>query len=90
MCARRGVGERVRPVQSTAGSTAMPVLQPVEPPAGTEPFVCIKQRESMKGGVSAFGMSPIALPNQVGFVKLSQVGVFVEAINKIRVAQPWM
>ena len=29
-------------------------------------------------------MSPIAIPNQVSFMKLSQVGVLVQAINKIR------
>ena len=29
-------------------------------------------------------MSPIAIPNQVGFVQLSQVGVFVASINKMR------
>ena len=50
---KRGVGERVGPIQGTTGSTAMPVyvpvMQPVESLAGTctEPFVCIEHRESM-------------------------------------------
>ena len=81
----RGVDERCGPVQGTAGSTAIlvyvPVLQPVKPPGGTVSYVCTKQPESADGVVSAFGISPIAMPNQVGFVQLSLVGVFVEAIN---------
>ena len=28
------------------------------------------------------------IPNRVGFVKLSQIGVFVDSINKIRGAKP--
>ena len=85
---KRRVGKRVGAVQQTAGSTGMlvhvPVLQPVNPPAGTEPCVCTRQPESAEGVVSAFESSPIAIPNQVGFMKVSQIGVFVEAINKIR------
>ena len=54
---KRGVGERIGLVQGTAGSTAMlvyvPVVQPVEPPASTEPFVSTKQPESAVSVVSA-------------------------------------
>ena len=53
----RGVGERGGQAQGTAGSTATPVyvavLQPVELPAGTEPFGCTQQPKSVESGVSA-------------------------------------
>ena len=59
-------------------------LQFVEPLAGTEEPSCSKQPESVEPVCSAVWSNPIVIPNQVGFVRLSQIGVFVDSINKIR------
>ena len=53
------------------------VLQSVEPHTGTQWPVCNESPESVKPVGSALWV----IPNRVGFVKLSQIGVFV---NKIR------
>ena len=57
------------------------VLQFIEPLTGTERPSCSKQPESVGPVCSS---NPIVIPNQVGFVRLSQIGVFVDSINKIR------
>ena len=45
---------------------------------------CSKQPKSVGPVCSAVRSNPIVIPNQVGFVKLSQVGVFVDSMNNIR------
>ena len=61
------------------------VLQSVEPHTGTQWPVCNESPESVKPVGSALWNSPAVIPNRVGFVKLSQIDVFVDSINKIRV-----
>ena len=53
-------------------------VEPLERPS------CSKQPESVGPVCSALWSNPIVIPNQVGFVRLSQIGVFVDSINKIR------
>ena len=60
------------------------VLQYIEPLTGTEGPSFSKQPESVGPVCSAVWSNPIVIPNQVGFVRLSQIGVFVDSINKIR------
>ena len=53
-------------------------------PSGVEPTErpsCSKRPESVG---SALWSNPAVIPNRVGFVRLSQIGVFVDSINKIR------
>ena len=57
------------------------VLQTLEPHTGTQWPVCNESPESVK---PALWNNPAVIPNRVGFVKLSQIGVFVDSINKIR------
>ena len=58
------------------------VLQSVEPHTGTQWPVCNESPESVKPVGSALWNNPAVIPNRVGFVKLSQIGVFVDSINK--------
>ena len=60
------------------------MLQSVEPHTGTQWPVCNESPESVKPVGSALWNNPAVIPNRVGFVKLSQIGVFVDSINKIR------
>ena len=60
------------------------VLQVIEPLIGTERPSCSKQPESVGPVCSAVWSNPIIIPNQVGFVRLSQIGVFADSINNIR------
>ena len=60
------------------------MLQTLEPHTGTRWPVCNKSPESVKSVGSALWNNPAVIPNRVGFVKLSQIGVFVDSINKIR------
>ena len=52
--------------------------------ASTQWPVCNESPESVKPVGSALWNNPAVIPNRVGFVKLSQIGVFVDSINKIR------
>ena len=60
------------------------VLQLMEPVTGTGQSSCNEPPESVKPVGSALWNNPAVIPNWVGFVKLSQMGVFVDSINKIR------
>ena len=51
------------------------VLQFIEPLTGTEGPSCSKQPESVGPVCSAVWSNPIVIPNQVVFVRLSQIGV---------------
>ena len=51
------------------------VLQSVEPHTGTQWPVCNESPESVKPVGSALWNNPAVIPNRVGFVKLSQIGV---------------
>ena len=56
-------------------------------PSGVEPTErpsCSKRPESVGPVCSALWSNPAVIPNRVGFVRLSQIGVFVDSINKIR------
>ena len=55
------------------------VLQLIEPLTGTERPSCSTQPESVGPVCSAVWSNPIVIPNQVGFVRLSQIGVFVDS-----------
>ena len=57
------------------------VLQTVEPHTGTQWPVCNESPESVKPVGSALWNNPAVIPNRVGFVKLSQIGVFVDKIR---------
>ena len=60
------------------------MLQSVEPHTGTQWPVCNEPPEALEPVGSALWNNPAVIPNGVGFVKLSQIGVFVDSINKIR------
>ena len=57
------------------------MLQSVEPHTGTQWPVCNESPESVKPVGSALWNNPAVIPNQVGFVKLSQIGVFIDSIR---------
>ena len=52
------------------------MLQFIEPLTGTGGPSCSKQPESVGPVCSAVWSNPIVIPNQVGFVRLSQIGDF--------------
>ena len=60
------------------------VLQLMEPVTGTGQSSCKEPPEALKPVCSAVWSNPAVIPNRVVFVKLSQIGVFVDSINKIR------
>ena len=57
------------------------VLQLMEPVTGTGQSSC---KEALEPVCSAVWSNPAVIPDRVGFVRLSQIGVFVDSINKIR------
>ena len=60
------------------------VLQLMEPVTGTGQSSCKEPPEALEPVCSAVWSNPAVIPNRVGFVRLSQIGVFVDSINKIR------
>ena len=60
------------------------VLQLMEAVTGTGQFSCKEPPEALEPVCSAVWSNSIVIPNRVGFVSLSQIGVFVDSINKIR------
>ena len=60
------------------------VLHFIEPLTGTGQFSCKEPPEALEPVCSAVWSNSIVIPNRVVFVKLSQIGVFVDSINKIR------
>ena len=60
------------------------MLQFIEPVTGTGHSSCKEPPEALKPVCSAVWSNSVVIPNRVGFVKLSQIGVFVDSINKIR------
>ena len=60
------------------------MLQFIEPVTGTGQSSCKEPPEALKPVCSAVRSNSVVIPNRVVFVKLSQIGVFVESINNIR------
>ena len=52
------------------------VLQLMEPVTGTGQFSCKEPPEALEPVCSAVWSNPAVIPNRVGFVRLSQIGVF--------------
>ena len=53
------------------------VLQFMEPVTGTEQSNCKEPPEALEPVCSAVWSNSVVIPNRVGFVKLSQIGVFI-------------
>ena len=56
----------------------------MEPVTGTGQFSCKEPPDTLEPVCSAVWSNCIVIPNRVVFVKLFQIGVFVDSINKIR------